>query len=100
MCGRLWRGIVWSIPHVRGGEPTEMLVTIAPTTVFPTCVGVNRAVTGRMELRRCIPHVRGGEPPEEMTAEVMNRIPHVRGGEPDGHVLTLPHLGYSPRAWG
>ena len=48
------------IPHIRGGDPTNITVKILSVMVFPTYVGVIpiKVIVGRYIMS--IPHIRGG----------------------------------------
>ena len=98
----LWQ----SVPHVRGDEPSYCAPSRRCSHAFPTCVGMNRTSSGKVEKQKRVPHVRGDEPfcvVAHQTPEVafptcvgMNRwkssaattsrsVPHVRGDEPLMH---------------
>ncbi len=94
-----WR-VVYAFPHMRGVEPSGLeykasgrifsphawgwTVTgndiVTAPVLFPTCVGLNRAIVRKNSRRRSFPHMRGVEPYEPWT--------------------TLLRFHFSPHAWG
>ncbi len=53
----------WCVPHACGDEPNSLDGALQIAVVFPTPVGMNRAIErGLLELVR-VPHACGDEPP-------------------------------------